>query len=258
MPEREFYQNRTLKKKNLTPISDLASFEVYISFCIQIIQDIKQLEEDFEARPVQKAFATFATCSKNDPKHFKNFAEYPNIYPNDWAPIILSERGHRVIRPMRYRLRPHWAKEDLPMKYSLFTARLDKLNVSRMWSSVFMKNHGVLVFKSFMEWVSDPETGARALLSFRPKDQKYMYSPVIFDKSHIENTTEILLSFALITHEPTPEILAAGYDRCPIFLKKENIDTWLNPKAKIMEAMFNLLKDQTPAYFEHKKMTKRT
>ena len=115
---------------------------------------------------------------------------------------------------MRYRFRPHWAEKDLPSKYSLNTARLDTLTTSKIWASSFGKYHGLLAFESFLEWVTDPKDAKRKLVSFWPRDSKFMWSPVIYAKAPDES-----LSFALITDEPTPEILQAGYDRCAIFLK---------------------------------------
>lgn len=61
---------------------------------------------------------------------------------------------------------------------------------------------------------------------------------------------ERLLSFALITDEPPPEVSAAGHDRCVIPIKPENVDTWLNPKN--LAAQYAVLDDRARPYYEHK------
>lgn len=183
--------------------------------------------------------------SQRDPKQFKKLS--PRVYVKYWAPILYMENGKRVIRPMRYRFRPYWAEEDLPSKYSLNTARMDTLTKSKIWGSAFTKHHGLLVFESFLEWATDPKDGKRKLLSFRPRDHKFMFSPVLFSRSQ-----DNFLSFALITDEPSPEIREAGYDRCPIFLNKERISDWLQTGDKTAQDFLDILQDRTPAFFDHK------
>jgi putative SOS response-associated peptidase YedK len=61
-----------------------------------------------------------------------------------------------------------------------------------------------------------------------------------------------LLSFALITDDPPPEVLAAGHDRCPIPIKEENIDAWLNPDPLNLAAQYSILLDRERPYYEHR------
>ncbi|WP_370656027.1 SOS response-associated peptidase family protein, partial [Klebsiella pneumoniae] len=53
-----------------------------------------------------------------------------------------------------------------------------------------------------------------------------------------------LLSFAIITDDPPPEISEAGHDRCPVPIKQEHIDTWLNPGPRDLAAMDAILDDR--------------
>ena len=61
-----------------------------------------------------------------------------------------------------------------------------------------------------------------------------------------------LLSFAAITDEPPPEVAAAGHDRCIIPIRPENIDAWLNPDPKNLDAMYAILDDRDRPYYEHR------
>jgi putative SOS response-associated peptidase YedK len=87
------------------------------------------------------------------------------------------------------------------------------------------------------------------IIYFQPKDQEIMWSASIFEESKIESG--LLRSFAAITDEPPPEVVAAGHDRCPVFLAKENFERWLTPK-EAPEKLVKLLTSVVPTYFEHK------
>jgi putative SOS response-associated peptidase YedK len=58
---------------------------------------------------------------------------------------------------------------------------------------------------------------------------------------------------AAITDEPPPEVAAAGHDRCVIPLKRENIDSWLNPDPANLDAQYAILDDRETPYYEHRK-----
>ena len=61
-----------------------------------------------------------------------------------------------------------------------------------------------------------------------------------------------LLSFAIITDEPPPEIAEARHNRCPVPIKPENIDAWLNPDPRDLDAVDTTLEDKLRPYFVHR------
>ncbi|WP_291105490.1 SOS response-associated peptidase family protein [Hydrogenophaga sp.] len=65
-----------------------------------------------------------------------------------------------------------------------------------------------------------------------------------------------LLSFALITDDPPPEVAAAGHDRCVIALRPENLDQWLNPEERDTDSLLKLLDDRPPhLHYVHSRAT---
>ena len=52
------------------------------------------------------------------------FAPRPMIAPTQTAPVILRENGRTELRPMRWGLIPHWAKDESLGK-KLFNARVE-------------------------------------------------------------------------------------------------------------------------------------
>ncbi len=195
-------------------------------FSALVKQDLKLISQRFGASVVRASFDDYEKMSEENPKKYKKMAEHPRIYPGYYAPLILWEGGRRVIKPFRYRLRPHWAEKEIPSKYNLFNARLDALETRKSWQPLFMKQHGLLVFERFFEWVE--RDGKKTLISFAP-DHELMWAPCLWDSW--SDGTETIHSFAMITTDPPPEISEMGHDRCPVFLKEELIDTWLKAEG---------------------------
>jgi putative SOS response-associated peptidase YedK len=181
------------------------------------------------------------------------------VYAFQWAPLILWDKGGRRVELQRYHLRPFGMKEEFDRKYpGCYNARRDSL--TGFWRKEFGHKHGVLVIKGFYENVKKHDYENRKLkageaeenmvLEFRPEGHEYMFVPCIWDEWKDKDGT-ILRSFALITDEPPPEIAATGHDRCPVFLKEENIDAWLQPSGKSDKELFAILDDRMRPKYRH-------
>ena len=217
-------------------------------YSVMVEQDLKKLEQRFGAQVDQSAFADFEQHSLAHPKAFKPLTA--RIYPNYFAPIITAAPGGgRLITPMRYRVRPAGSASEVPSKYNMFNARLDGLTTRLTWRQLFMRQHGILVFKAFFEWVTDEITGKKTVLAFSPDGRDLMWAPVLFDIWRSPDGKDDLRSFAIITSDPPPEILAKGHDRCPIFLAERHLEDWLHPERHAAEAMLARLTEQEPATF---------
>ena len=219
-------------------------------YSIMVESALKKLENEFSARILDDAFVLYRLRSEDNPKKFKPLEKSARIYPNYWAPVITRENNERVIRPMRYRVRPSWSEKEIPSKYNLFNARLDGLDGRRTWKGLFMKRHGILVFQAFFEWVTDPH-GKKVVVKFFPDDNRLVCAPVLYDIWIAPDKQDSIISFAVLTTEPTAEVAAVGHDRSPIFLRASNIDLWLNPKAHSREQIFKVLNDTEPVKYLH-------
>ncbi len=133
---------------------------------------------------------------------------------------------------MRYQCRvagkPAFFDEKFPGTYN---ARMD--NLEGFWRDVFGKSHGIAVVSRFYEHVERvDEDGKRRneVLEFRPEDGQEMLVACLWSK-WIGDDGDELLSFAAITTEPPPEVLAVGHDRCIVPIKAEHLDAWLQPEG---------------------------
>lgn len=217
------------------------------------------LASHFAANVDSDAFAAFAHLHTQDPKKFRDLASHPRIYPNYWAPILVYEHKQLWIRPMRYRLLPAWSPKEIATKYNLFNARLDMLQTRRSWRHLLGKRHGILVFNAFFEWVENAQ-GKKQVLKFFASDHRPIIAPVLWDlwqKSHHQSAEahklpfDALSSFAVITGDPHPEVLAAGHDRTPIFLRPEAYTPWLSPGNTPQNQLLQILRPVEDVHFAH-------
>lgn len=174
------------------------------------------------------------------------------FYPGWHAPLLVSEGGRRVVRPMRYRCRmPGW-NEDTERRFpGTYCARRDRLEQS--WSRLFGVRHGVLLASGFLEnveQIGDDGVARNQRLEFRPSQGEPMLLACVW--SQVPTEEGELLSFAVITDDPPPEIAATGHDRCPIPLRREYLDAWLNPDRRDLAACQAILDDRERPYFEHR------
>jgi putative SOS response-associated peptidase YedK len=181
------------------------------------------------------------------------------IFAFDYAPVIMGKNGEKVLTPMRYHLRPPGMPESFDRKYpGCYNARRDSL--TGFWRQQFGKKHAVLLVSAFFENVKlhdyekrklrPGEAESNKILKFLPEGHEFMYVPCIWDEWK-DADGKILRSFALITDEPPAEVAETGHDRCPIFLKKENLDRWLNPAGKTDAELMALLADKEQPYYRH-------
>jgi putative SOS response-associated peptidase YedK len=78
-----------------------------------------------------------------------------------------------------------------------------------------------------------------------------MWAPCLWDEWVSKDGSLSFKSFAIITDDPPPEIEIMGHDRCPIFLKEELIDSWLNPQKESMKEVLEMLQHKESVEFKY-------
>ncbi|RNM03244.1 SOS response-associated peptidase family protein [Ralstonia pseudosolanacearum] len=182
------------------------------------------------------------------------------IFPHWYAPVMIVEDGERVIKPMRYLLRPEGMPASFDVTHSgSFNARRD--NLRKFWRKQFGHNHGLILVDRFYENVNRHRLEQRELepdekpenvrLEFVPNPPQLMLVPCIWSRWSAPGQKD-LLSFAAITDEPPPEVAATGHDRCLVQIKHENVDAWLNPAGRSLDVLDAILEDKEHPYYEHR------
>lgn len=177
------------------------------------------------------------------------------IFPDWYAPVLVEEGGARIVRPMRYHLRPAGMDPSIDRTRTgqvsgTYNARRD--NLTRFWRHQFGHTQALMVASVFYENVDDGQGGSMEL-QFTPRSGEDMLIACLW--SHWTDPTgeaPDLDSFAAITDAPEPEVAAAGHDRTIINLKPEHVDAWLAPggDTAAMQAIFD---DKRHPYYEHRK-----
>jgi len=184
-----------------------------------------------------------------------------SVFPFGYVSMVYTnDAGERLVAPFRYHLRPAGQNEDFDRKYNgCYNARRDNLG-NAFWQPLFGKRHGVLVIDRFYEHVSaadyrkkfavpnDQADKENLILCFQPEGFSRMIVPTIWDINTGKGRPD-LYSCAIITDDPPNEIAETGHNRCPIFLKEENVEKWLSPKGRSLSELYDILLDkQTPRY----------
>jgi len=182
------------------------------------------------------------------------------IFPGHYAPVMVMENGARVVKPMRYQCRIAGKPASHDARYpGTYNARRDSLE--GFWKPLFGYSHGVLVVNAFYENVSRAKMEGRELgegeedenvvLEFRPEPPHDMLVACLWSHWSAPGEPD-LLSFAVITDAPPPEVAAAGHDRCLVPIKRENLDAWLNPDSSNLAGLHAILEDRDRPYYEHR------
>ena len=219
-------------------------------YSVMIENNLEKLEDIFHAKADMAAFQRYDSMVVRNSKKYKGIPDNPRIYPLYFAPIVVNNKGQNKIIPMRYRLRPNGSLNEVPTKYNLFNARLDSLQSRKTWKHLFTKNHGALCMRGFFEWVKDAE-GQKKVIRFEASDDSYLITPVLYDIWVAENKSEAFASFAIITTDPTEEILTAGHDRAPITMSTSQTQSWL--KANNAQKSLEILNNPKAIRYVHSK-----
>ncbi|QRD62770.1 SOS response-associated peptidase family protein (plasmid) [Xanthomonas citri pv. citri] len=195
---------------------------------------------------IEQIKGRIADLQRTEPK-----ARDYRIFPGYYAPVIISEGGRRVIKPMRYQCRPAGKPSSYDTKYpGTYNARRD--NLEGFWGGQFGHTHGLMIVGRFYENVEGPD-GRNRVVQFQPRDKEPMLVACLWSHwTDPKGKEPDLLSFAAITDEPEPEVAEAGHDRTIINIKPEHIDAWLNPDPANLRALYDIFDDKRHPYYEHK------
>jgi putative SOS response-associated peptidase YedK len=228
---------------------------------------LKGAENALAARPTQKARNDLriagnrverAQARLDDLRRTGLLPRDSRIFPGVYAPVIVSERGQRVIKPMRYQCRlPDKPARNDTLYPGTYNARRDSLET--YWKPAFGHRHGVVVVQSFYEHVPrhalehralrPGEKPGNAVLEFRAQPPRDLLIACLW--SEWEGPEGRLLSFAAITDEPPREVAAAGHDRCIVPIRPAHLDAWLNPDPNDLAALYRILDDREPVTLDY-------
>ncbi|OWQ68425.1 SOS response-associated peptidase family protein [Stenotrophomonas maltophilia] len=210
------------------------------------VKETKKAREDVRiaGNKIERAKARLADLQRVEPKDRDS-----RIFPCVYAPVIVSEGGKLVVKPMRYQCRLAGKPANYDQRFpATYNARRDSLE--KFWAPAFGHTHGLMVVDTFYENVEGPD-GKNQVVQFTPRTGEPMLVACLW--SHWKDPAgrePDLLSFAAITDDPEPEVAAAGHDRTIINIKPEHVDAWLNPDPADLDALYRIFDDKRHPFYE--------
>ena len=211
--------------------------------CFSFKADIHpdELKEIANAQTAAKSFELFY---KENPEGLGT-----TIFPNAYALGMVKMKQGNVIVPMRYRVRPHASKEEVPAKYNLYNARIEGLLTKDTWKPLVGRKHVSIPMNAFNEWVSTEQ--GKKIVQFSIKEKNLFWVAGLFDIWENPETKDKLISFALVTRPPTKYIEEVGHDRCPAIMTTEQAISWVGDQKDEQESLSFLHKLPEVLDFTH-------
>lgn len=164
--------------------------------------------------------------------YFKTIGDDRRLYPNVFGHVLIKAPDDlRYFTPMRFQVRPEGSKQE--PRLNLYNSRLETLNEKATWSKLLGRNHGLVFFNSFYEYV--PFASKSKLVRFVPKSAKLLAAPCLFDHWHSKDGSFFFRSFSIITKPPYTSVLEMGHDRSPLIIDPGEFDLWLSGDHDILK-----------------------
>ena len=168
-----------------------------------------------------------------------------NIAPSQTV-LVVPNRTPRTLRPARWGLIPHWAK-DTAIGHRMINARSETVASRAAFRDALERRRCLIPADGFYEWKRE---GARRRTPFylRRHDGEPFGLAGLWDVWR-SPAGEAIASCTIITTRPN-DMVAALHDRMPVILPPEAFDAWLAPAAQPIEVLQPWLSPCPPAWLE--------
>lgn len=152
------------------------------------------------------------------------------IVPYTPAPVYYRPDDVIDVTDMKFSMVPSWSKEP-KVKFATHNARLESIDEKPTWKGVFVRRHCLVPLTDFIEPIYEGDH-AGFMVSFHGVEGEVLLAAGVWDEWTNRETGEVTQSFAIITHDPIPFVADKGHDRCPVFLKVKDGETWLGNQGE--------------------------
>lgn len=164
--------------------------------------------------------AVFAAAVKGEPRPGFNNA------PTQSLPVVRLEDEGRVIRPLRWGLVPHWAK-DLSIGSRMINARSETVAEKPAFRTAFRRHRCLVPSTGFYEWKREGKTKIPHLIRVREGE---VFAMAGIWASWRGGEGEAVETFSILTTDPKGA-LDGLHDRMPVIVHPDRWQTWLDPET---------------------------
>ena len=176
-----------------------------------------------------------------------------NVAPTDPVPVVVQRQGQRLLDSYRWGLVPFWAK-DLKSGARMINARLESVAEKPTFKHALKQRRCLVPASGYYEWLS--RDGGKIPHFISARDGRSLALAGLWENWRSPEG-ERLRSCTILTRQAEPAI-AALHDRMPVMLSAEDqIDIWLDEKARDPEELVGLLKgERSPELCYHEVSSK--
>ena len=208
--------------------------------------DLQWLENAFKATVSAEVMDRHRQKVHEDPWQWRSFLSDPRLFPGGCAPIVHKTGEGLRITPMRFRYNGEAVYPDSEMREP-HLLDMRQLTSNEWAAKAFGKNHGVLVLRSFSEWMNvkamlknqlapaHQVTSAFSrfcgyrderciLTNFTPSGRRVVIIPVLFAAGEQPDDID---EFAVVATQPPQELLLSGCGIFPVNLPEACVEPWI-------------------------------
>lgn len=146
------------------------------------------------------------------------------ILPHQIAPVLIENQQHLHLVPMSFSLIPSWSKTPR-VKFATHNARVETLIEKPTWRTVLKTRHCAVPMTGFVEPIYENQFAGN-MVQFQKVKDSLLVAAGLWDSWVDRETGEVKDSFTIITGPPPEFVAKIGHDRCPIFLKADQVKNW--------------------------------
>jgi len=172
------------------------------------------------------------------------------ILPYSLAPVVVQEKGERVLKLMSFSLVPSWSLER-KAKFATHNARLSTvdertgqvvpIHQKPTWKRPFSAQRCIVPMTGFIEPIYNGQWAGN-MVHFHSAQGDLFFAAGIYDVWTSKTDGEIVESFAVLTDDPIPFVKSIGHERSPVFIFETAVDAWLAPGEQAPERLLEILR----------------
>ncbi len=155
-----------------------------------------------------------------------------NVAPTSELEIITNREGERIIRPVRWGLIPHWAKDSKTR--AMINARGESVAEKPFFRTAFTHGRCLIPATGYYEWHSQDKIKQPYLIHL-PGDPP-TFEPFAFAGIMGRNKNLDTVTFAIITLA-ADENVAELHNRMPVIFKGKALTAWMNTQTSNEDAL---------------------